>query len=270
MIDWHHLLGVSLTDYFTGSCYKVEMEKELSLKKQRLDILIIEQEVGSPILELPDGLENLARHNLMTYKSLRQPLDAWALDELIGHYVNYRKQISPSFDKLLPAEGFGLYAVCTRPPEKLEAEVAMEPVKEGVYDLRWGSRLIRLIVLSEVPPIARNALWLLFSGVAEKVHYGFSQYKSRQRALRPVLNNLFASYQLEGIAMPYTVEDFKREVKEELLASMTPEERLQGLPPEARLQGLPPEALLKRLNRKQIEAYLKKLSARKRARKRGA
>ncbi len=53
MIDWHHLLGVGLTDYFTGSCYKVEMEKDLSLKKQRLDILVIEQETGPPLWDCP-------------------------------------------------------------------------------------------------------------------------------------------------------------------------------------------------------------------------
>lgn len=27
----------------------------------------------------------------MTYKSLHESLDAWAIEELIGHYVNYRK-----------------------------------------------------------------------------------------------------------------------------------------------------------------------------------
>jgi formylglycine-generating enzyme required for sulfatase activity len=44
---------------------------------------------------LRDGLDNLAGHNLLTYKSLREPLDDWALQELTGHYVNYRKQASP-------------------------------------------------------------------------------------------------------------------------------------------------------------------------------
>jgi len=111
MIDWHHLFGLGLTDFFTGSCYEVKIEIDLSLKKQRLDVLIVEQESGNRILEPPDGLENLARHNLMSYKSFQQALNAWTLDELLGHYVNYRKQKSPSFEKLLPAEEFGLYAV---------------------------------------------------------------------------------------------------------------------------------------------------------------
>ncbi|MEN8219945.1 MAG: hypothetical protein ABFS56_27070 [Pseudomonadota bacterium] len=33
---------------------------------------------------------------------MREPLDVWAIEELIGHYVNYRKQMSPSLDDLLP------------------------------------------------------------------------------------------------------------------------------------------------------------------------
>ncbi len=94
MIEWHRLFGLGLTDYFTDSGYEVKLEKDLSIKQQFLDVLIIEQDSRSQIVEPPDGLESLARHNLMTYKSLQQSLDGWALDELIGHYVNYRKQSS--------------------------------------------------------------------------------------------------------------------------------------------------------------------------------
>lgn len=85
-----------------------------------------------PVSETPDGLENLVRHNLITYKSTRQPLDAWTLDELLGHFVNYRKQISPALDELLPLEDFGLYAISTRYPQKLVAEVELQPIREGV------------------------------------------------------------------------------------------------------------------------------------------
>jgi hypothetical protein len=119
MMEWHRLFGLALKDFFTDSAYHVELEKDLSLKQQFLDVVIIEQETGQMVPEPPDGLENLARHNLLTYKSIRQSLDGWALDELIEHYVNYRKQISRSGKKLLPVEDFRLYAVSTRAPEKL-------------------------------------------------------------------------------------------------------------------------------------------------------
>lgn len=288
MIEWHHLFGLGLIDYFTDSCYKVEVEKDLSTKKQRLDVLIIEQGSGQPLIELPDGLENLARRNLVSYKSPRQSFDAWSMDELLGHFVNYRKQCSPSFDDLLPVEEFNLYAVTTRHPEKLESEFALQAITQGVYEVQWGSRKIRIIVLSEVAKIERNALWLLFSGIVDKVQYGASQYQSRQPDLSTVMNRLYASYKLEGVPMPYTIEDYKRDLKEETLSWLTleerlkgltseerlrgvpAEERLRGLQPEERLRGLQPEEILKvlpleellrKLSREEIEAYLKKLSA---------
>jgi len=34
---------------------------------------------------LPDGFEDLAKHNLLTFKSHRESLGGWALCELVGH-----------------------------------------------------------------------------------------------------------------------------------------------------------------------------------------
>lgn len=125
MRDWHRLFGLTLLDYFLDSPYVVELETDLSVTDQLLDVVIIEQAEGTFEGELPDGLENLGHHNLLTYKSVRQPLDAWTLDELVGHYVNYRKQRSPSQKRLLPVEDFRLYGVSTREPQKLKREVPM-------------------------------------------------------------------------------------------------------------------------------------------------
>ena len=94
---WHRLLGMVLTDLFTGRPWRVELEQKLALKSQRLDILIIERQAGEAtgtqaqdLAGLPDGLETLAAHNLLTYKSHHEALDVWALEELTGHYVTYR------------------------------------------------------------------------------------------------------------------------------------------------------------------------------------
>ena len=100
MMEWHRLFGLTLTDYFADSLYCVELEKDLSLKQQFLDVVIIEKKNGASPTELPDGFENLAAHNLVTYKSLRESLDGWTVEELVGHYVNYRKQVSPIRVKL--------------------------------------------------------------------------------------------------------------------------------------------------------------------------
>lgn len=84
MLNWHRLFGIGLIDLFTGTSYTVELERDLSLKQQFLDIIIIEQTEGELPTHLPEGLEPLAKHNLLTYKSLRESLDSWTIDELIG------------------------------------------------------------------------------------------------------------------------------------------------------------------------------------------
>ena len=266
MMELHRLFGLTLTNYFTDSAYRVELEKDLSLKKQLLDVVIIEQQTSGQVPELPDGLENLARYNLLTYKSLHQTLDSWVLDELVGHYVNYRKQNSPSLEKLLPVEDFRLYAVSTRQPEKLATEISLVLLKKGVYETLWGTHRIRVVVLSQVPEIERNAIWQMFSGIAEKVQYDAAHYHWRQSNHSTVINDLYQYYQVEGIAMPYTWDDYYKDFTKRHLDRLTTEERLKGLPVEERLKGLPPKALLQRLSAEEIEAYLKKLRKRKRKR----
>lgn len=78
--------------------------------------------------------------------------------------------------------------------------------------------------------------------------------------------------------MPYTLNDFRKEVAREVLDELTPEERLRGLPaeelanrltPEQRLAGLPAEQRLAGLSHEQrlagltpeqIEGYLRGLA----------
>jgi hypothetical protein len=270
-ISWHRLFGMALTDFFTGTRYKVELEKDLSLKKQLLDVIIIEQEEGDVPNEVPDGLENLGPHNLMTYKSLHEPLDCLVLGELIGHFINYRKQISSSWDNLLPAVDFRLYAVCTREPEKLKTETTVEFITEGVYQVQWGIFDIRVIVLSKMPETPRNALWQMFSAVRDKVGYGVLKYPWRTGNVSSVFNQLYDKYKLEGLDMPYTLEDFEKDSVEyfkarilptlpveDLLKVLSPEDRLKGLRPEDRLKGLRPEDRLKGLRPDEV---LKSFSA---------
>jgi hypothetical protein len=63
---------------------------------------------------------------------------------------------------------------------------------------------------------------------------------------------LFEGYQGEGIDMPYTMADFRRDFAKAHLKDLTPAERLEGISPEQRLEGLAPE---------EIERYLEKLKA---------
>ncbi len=269
IIQWHRVFGLTLMDVLADSNYEVELEKELSLKKQYLDVVIIRRKTGESLLDMPVGLEPLAAHNLLTYKSLREPLDEWAIEELIGHYTNYRKLVSPSLDELLPVDNFQLYAVSTRYPSNLlNNKTSFREIEQGVFELTWGKRLIKVIVSSRVALEARNALWLLFSGKPQRFAYGDEHYQWRHPRERAVLNQLYELYKKEGVVMPYTMDDFNRDFTrdhlhllrpEELLKDLPTEERLKGLPPEERLKGLSPESVLKQFSPEIIETYLSQL-----------
>jgi hypothetical protein len=89
----------------------------------------------------------------------------------------------------------------------------------------------------------------------------FERLQPRLQSWSSLLNDLLAHYGLEGIAMPYTMEDFEREVQEGILRKLTPEQLLARLSPEQRLEGLSAEQLLSRLPREEIEKYLQKHQA---------
>lgn len=250
-INWHRLFGLTLIDLLTNTPYDVELEKELSLKKQFLDIVIVRKQYGAVAVELPVGLDNLAAHNLLTYKSFQESLSSWTIEELIGYYSNYRKIISPSLNKLLPVEDFQLYAISTRYPSKLlNGEIKFQEVEQGVFDLLWGDRLIRLIVLNQIELTERNAFWLLFSGKVAQFVYAEQHYQWQCPTERAVLNQLYEWYKHHGAIMSYTMEDFNRDFTKE---------HLHLLPTKERLEGLPPEAVFSQFSIEEIHAYLEKL-----------
>ncbi len=220
--------------------------------------MIIKKIQGKQIKKLPNGLENLANYNLVTYKSLREPLNEWALVELIGHYVNFRKQTSPSLEKLLPESNFKLYAISTRYPHNLKKKVQIVEIQKGVYDILLDISTIRLIVLNRIPESPENALWQLFSGKADKFVYGDKHYNWHYDKQQSVLNSLYELYQMEEISMSYTWNDFERDYTKKHLHLLSSEERLRDIPTEERLRDIPRNELLKA--KKLIEKYLSKKS----------
>jgi hypothetical protein len=117
--DWHRLFGLLLTDFFTGSPSQVEVERDLSVQQQFLNVTIVRRGRGRFAGRLPDGLEGLRPHNLLTFKSHHEALDGFAVKELVGADVAYRKLVSPAPSRLLPDDEFGLYAVAARFPHNL-------------------------------------------------------------------------------------------------------------------------------------------------------
>src|SRR3954451_4985511 len=165
--DWHRLFGLLLTDFFAGSPFTVDVERDLSVQQQLLDVVIVRRGRGRFAGRLPDGLDDLAAHNLITFKSHREALDGWALHELIGHYVSYRKLVSPAPQDLLPEAAFRLYAVCARFPRKLSGQVPWDEQRPGVYRCRWGTAVVRVVVVRQLPRQAHNAPLHLFAADPE-------------------------------------------------------------------------------------------------------
>jgi hypothetical protein len=277
--DWHRLFGLLLTDFFSGSPFVVEVERDLSVQQQHLDVTIVRRRRGHFAGRLPDGMERLRPHNLVTFKSHHEPLTPWAMKELTGADVAYRKLVSPKPSELLPDNLFGLYAVCARFPHNLSGQIPWQKVQAGVYDCRWGTDTIRVVVAGELPREPHNAPLHLFSASPDLVGFGQDAYQRRSEQTSRLLEQLFTKFREEGLAVSYTMADFNRDFFVKRLAKLTPEERqeilqslpaeeqqevLQGLSPEKQqelVQALPLEVRLAGLSAEQIRQYLEQLTA---------
>src|SRR4029077_1353506 len=118
------------------------------------------------------------------------------------------------------------YAVCSRYPHNLAGAVELSSVQAGVYDCRRGTHVIRIIVAHELPQTANNALLHLLSASSDQVRYGVEHYQQRSADTSTLLGQLFEGYEREGLAMPYTMEDFRRDYVKEHLKDLTLQERL--------------------------------------------
>ncbi len=256
----HRLFGLSWIDFFQGTPVAVETELDLSLKQQFIDIVLIRKEPGPLPRPLPDGFEDLAAHNLLTFKSHQEALDPWALWELVGHFVNYRKQASPSLNDLLPEGDFRLFAVCVRYPHNLAQQVALTPLRAGVYEIQGLALRIRVIVANQLPLQEHNAMLHLFSAREDLLRYGRDHYRQHSQETSSLLYQLFKTFSKES-DMPDKLKEFVRQTIDELLESLPPEKRLEGLSPEKRLEGLSAQQLARALPPDMREALARLLKA---------
>lgn len=160
----------------------------------------------------------------------------------MGHFVNYRKQASPSLDDLLPEAEFKLFAVCARFPQNLAARVTLTPLRDAVYEVNGFGLAIRVIVANQLPLHDNNAMLLLFSAREKLLQYGRAHYHPHSRDTSSVLLKIFTAYSEES-DMPDKLKEFVRQTLDELVAKMTPEERLKGMSAEEVIRALPPETL---------------------------
>ncbi len=266
---FHRLFGLSWIDFFDGTDVEVETELDLSIKKQLIDLIIV-RKGSSPIpWRLPDGFEVLAPYNLVTFKSYQEALEDYTLLELIGHFVNYRKRISPSLDSLLPMSDFRLFAVSARFPSNLAKIVTLLSVKPGVYDVSGFGITIRVIVVNELLKEDHNAMLHLFSAREELIRYGQEHYHPHSPGTSTLLLQLLNAYS-EDQTMHAKLEEFVRQSLDDILKKLPPEElrkflpieeRLKGLPAEDRLKGLSVEETIQALSPEVIEALTRRLKS---------
>jgi hypothetical protein len=264
--DWHRMFGVSWFDFLTGQPMTVDPEIDLSMKVQLLDLALIRKGKEPLTVQMPDGFDDLSAHNLVSYKSFQETLDGRALNELIGHYANYQKQVSPSMSDLLDESEFRLFAVTVRYPRLLADRRPMRELREGVYEMDHFSGTLRVIVIRQLPQQPQNAGLLLFSGLKHLVKYGKETYKPRSDETTNFIQHLLRQY--EETNVPVDMKEFAREVEKELVARMTPEQReklLATFPVNQRLAGLNPDEQIEALSPEAIEVLRKRFEAEKRA-----
>src|SRR5262249_48131384 len=131
---------------------------------------------------------------------------------------------------------------------------------------RWGMDTVRVVVAGELPREPHNAPLHLFSASPELARYGSGTYRLRSEQTSVLITQLFATFKKEGFAVPYTMEDFKRDYVIEHFPEPTPEEQekaVKSVPPKTLLKSVPAERILATLSEKQIREYLDRLSAKR-------
>ncbi len=235
---FHRIFGLAWFDFFQGTPITVTPEIDLSLKQQLLDLAIFRPGLDPIARPLPDGFEDMGAHNLVTFKSYQESLDAWALYEEVSHYVNYRKQYSPSMQDLLPQSDFRLFAVCVRFPQNLAREVELTPIRAGVYEVRVLTLRIRIIVVHQLPEEKQNAMLHLFSADLKQIHYGQEHYRPHSTETSTLLYDLFKAYS-EDPDMADKLREYVRQSLDELFQKLPPEELRRRLSPD-QLRGAVP------------------------------
>ncbi|HBI28030.1 MAG TPA: hypothetical protein DDY54_00125 [Deltaproteobacteria bacterium] len=137
------------------------------------------------------------RLRLITYKSSAEILDAWALDELMSHYVIYRKKLSVQGTRT-PEFAFRFYVVSTHHPRKLLQQVTRERKHAGVFDVSWGTYRIRLLVLRDIPEAPTNIPWQIFSDQVERVRSGLQNYHWHREEARSMIHQFAQHYHFGG------------------------------------------------------------------------
>ncbi len=210
--DWHRLWGLMMLPLFEKLDCETVVEMDLSAKVQRLDMVTVTADPENiPYHRLEadyyEGFENLNRHNLISFKSFREVFGMSAVEELYGHFTNYRKMKNiPENEK----NTVNLYAVTHHFPRELfsrfEGKNLIDRAGERIYTFNLLTPVRFVITRGSCHPIMG-----LFSDDAEQILGSRRRLENDRWLIREVssyLGRLYEHYSLEGIRMPYTQEMF--------------------------------------------------------------
>ncbi|OQX06998.1 MAG: hypothetical protein BWK80_50075, partial [Desulfobacteraceae bacterium IS3] len=209
--DWHRLWGLMMMPLFERIGYETIVEMDLSAKVQLLDMVAVRRKEKKES-EIPDsdcysGFENLNEHNLISFKSFREVFNMTALEELYGHFTNYRKMKNiPENEK----DTVNLYAVTHHFPRELfsrfDGKNLVDRAAERIYDLRLLTPVRFIITRGSEHPIL--GLFSDDAGQVMKSRFRLEKDRWLLREVSSYLGRLYEHYSLEGIDMPYTQEMF--------------------------------------------------------------
>jgi hypothetical protein len=132
--DWHRIFGLLLTDFFAGSPFGVEVERDLSVQRQLLDVAIIRRGRGRFVGRLPDGLEGLRPHNLL------QQIPPHSLGAVVA--AGRLEAVALQVENILLAQQAELPV--GRVPFR-EVDLAPPAGQPRLPRGRWGDRLVRRV-----------------------------------------------------------------------------------------------------------------------------
>lgn len=279
MAIWHRIFGTLLMDRCRNSTVQAQLELDTSQVRQLLDCLLLyaPSHLGHP--SLPDGFEPLSTYTLISFKSHQDIVNDFALRELIAHGIGYQKYQETLQKEPFAPKSLTLVMISARYPRALAQKLPFTKLGHGIYSISYGLTPIRLLVTSRMRLVPHNAPLLAVSAEARRIAYAASVLSEETDIARGMLSRALKQYKLEGLDMPYTLEDAKRELidfyvseatpeqrlkglaPEELSKRLSPEQRLKGLAPEQRLKGLPPDQRLQGLTQQQLLELAQQLNA---------
>ena len=155
------------------------------------------------------GFENMNDHNLISFKSFNEVFNMEAIEELYGHFTNYKK--IKDMQGLQKSKKINLYAVTHHFPKDLFNKFDKNGyvdciIEDRVYDFNVFTKVRFIITKSFDHPILG-----LFSDNIEQIQKSLKRLEKDKWLLEHVsayMKKIFEYYSLEGFDMAYTKEMF--------------------------------------------------------------